>query len=1042
MILLVAALVLSSCSAKKGVSGSEPRVVCPPGSSGQVSLAAREVRRYFYVRTGVLLPLGDEMSPSAASQGPGGGGETILVGVKGEPMLTNAADAATATAIAELQPQQYLLKTIPGKGGKVLLIAGGDGAGALYGAYRLAERLGMGFYLHGDVMPDRRIAPALPDLDEIGKPLFDIRGINPFHDFPEGPDWWSTDDYEAYISQLAKMRMNFIGLHCYPAGAGPEPAVWIGVAGDCDEKGRVKFAYPSAWDSTARSGWGSLPMKTGDFAAGASLLFEKDTFGSPAMEGMTPWPRNAEESCAVFNNAGEMFNQAFTHARRLGVKTCIGTETPMWVPDAVRERLKKQGKDASSPAVVQEIYEGMFRRIAKAHPLDYYWLWTPEGWTWGGNLPQQWQATAGDLKSAQAALDAIGKPFTLATCGWVLGPQEDRAAMDKVLPKDSPISCINRQVGHDPIDPGFAKIGPRPKWAIPWMENDPSLLAPQPWAGRMRYDAAAAKSLGCTGLIGIHWRTKILAPNISALATAAWDQSWAKTIPAPATQASEFRQTVGAIAQFTEPVAGTNDVPVYQSVRYGLAVYDLAVPNGTYTVTLKFNEPFYGQAGKRVFGVMIQGKRVIDSIDIFARVGKNKALDLSFGEVKVTDGVLKIDFIPQTEFPCIAGVAVEGTADPANQEPSKHYVRKINIGGGKYKDYEADAVPQGHVTGDRERTMSVLDLYENFARVNFGDEAAKAAGAILAQIDGVHFPEPASWGTGPGNINIVRQPWEQIKGQYHFVDELAAVRPSVKGLSPFCAVCKMGTVPKLPAQGTVPIFGNGPEKGDSPSGNLERFDYWLNTFRFTAAMAQAGCCRGALDQTMEAVAAQKDPDKKKELAAKALALRVDLTRIWEKMLTFQLAATDTPGEMGTVSNIERHNRVGANFLTAHDVALAAALGQPLPQSTQLSSSYAGPARLIVPTVRTEVVAGESLKLRLIVLDNRPAKSVTLYWRPMGKGQFQPVEVKHLGRAVYQAALPPATEDFEYYIQAQTVQGKTLVWPAEAPKISQTVVVSP
>jgi hypothetical protein len=997
IVFVAAAMILCSCSAQQGSSASGPCVVCASNSSGQVSLAAREIRRYFYVRTGELLPLVEQTA----------GGDCILVAEKNAPALAGMTDAATAKDIAELQPQQYLLKTVSSQSHKTLLVVGGDGAGTLYGAYRLAGRLGVGFYLHGDVVPDRQIAAALPELDEIGKPIFDIRGINPFHDFPEGPDWWSTDDYASYISQLAKMRMNFIGLHCYPAGAGPEPAVWIGLAGDSDEKGRVKFAYPSHWDSTARPGWGYAPTKTSDFAAGASLLFEKDTFGSPVMEGMMPMPRNVDESCKVFNNAGEMFNQAFTHAKRLGVKTCIGTETPMWIPDAVKERLKQQGKDASSPAVVQEIYEGMFRRIAKAHPLDYYWLWTPEGWTWGGNVPQQWEATARDLKAAQAALDAIGKPFTLATCGWVLGPQEDRAAMDKVLAKGSPISCINRDVGHAPIDPGFAKIGPRPKWAIPWMENDPSLLAPQPWAGRMRYDAVAAKNLGCTGLIGIHWRTKILAPNISALAMAAWDQSWAKTIPVPATQASAFRQTVGAIAQFTEPVAGTSDGPVYQSVRYGLAVYDLSVPNGTYTVTLKFNEPFYGQAGKRVFGVMIQGKRVIDSIDIFARVGKNKALDLSFGDVKVTDGLLKIDFIPQTEFPCIAGVAVEGTTDPANQTPSKHYVRKVNIGGGKYMDYEADAVPQGHVTGDRERTMPVADLYENFARVNFGDEVAKEAGAIFAQIDGVHFPEPASWISGPGSINIVRQPWEQLKGLYHFVDELESLRSKISG-----------------------------------DGNLQRFDYWLNTFRFTSAMAQAGSCRGMLDLTMEALKLQKDPSKKKELAGKALALRVELARIWEQMLTFQIAATDTPGEMGTLSNIERHNRIGANFLATHDGELVSALGQPLPPNAQLSSSYAGPARLIVPTVRTEVAAGESLKLKVIVLDNHPAKSVVLYWRPLGKGPFQPVQVEHVGRAMYQAALPPATQDFEYYLQAQTIEGKSLVWPATSPRLNQTVIVSP
>ena len=163
------------------------------------------------------------------------------------------------------------------------------------------------------------------------------------------------------------------------------------------------------------------------------------------------------------------------------------------------------------------------------------------------------------------------------------------------------------------------------------------------------------------------------------------------------------------------------------------------------------------------------------------------------------------------------------------------------------------------------------------------------------------------------------------------------------------------------------------------------------------------------------------------------------------MLTFQLAAVDTPGEMGTIANLERHNRLGSGFLTKHDAELATATGPAaggLPQSTQLSSAYAWSARLIVPTVRTELAAGESLKLKVIVLDNKPAKTVVLYWRPMGKGQFQAVQVEHVGRAVYRAVLPPAKQDFEYYIQAQTAEGKNLVWLATAPQISQTVIVSP
>ena len=352
---------------------------------------------------------------------------------------------------------------------------------------------------------------------------------------------------------------------------------------------------------------------------------------------------------------------------------------------------------------------------------------------------------------------------------------------------------------------------------------------------------------------------------------------------------------------------------MYQSVRYALQCYDLFIPNGTYTVTLKFNEPFYGQAGQRVFGVKVQGRQVIDGLDIFARVGKNKAMDLSFEGVKVTDGVLKIDFIPQTEYPWIAGIAVEGKTDASAQSPSKAYVRKINIGGGKYKDYEADPTQLPVEDVGRGRTMPVGDFYEDFARASFGEAVAKEAGTILAQIDGVHFPESAGWGDGPGNIKIVRQPWEQVKGLYSFVDELAALRPRV-----------------------------------STTGSLERFDYWLNTFRYASAMAEAGCCRGMLDVAMEALKAQKDPAKKKDQAAEALAIRIRLARTWEKMLTFQLAATDTPGEMGTVFQPRTAQPRRVAFHHRDDEVLTAALGGPLPQDAQLLRLYAGPPRIIVP----------------------------------------------------------------------------------------------
>ena len=95
----------------------------------------------------------------------------------------------------------------------------------------------------------------MPQLDETGKPLFDRRGIQPFHDFPEGPDWWNADDYKAILGQLPKMRMNFFGLHTYPeGGVGPEPLVVDRHARrDRRPAAEVKASYPSRHFTTATS---------------------------------------------------------------------------------------------------------------------------------------------------------------------------------------------------------------------------------------------------------------------------------------------------------------------------------------------------------------------------------------------------------------------------------------------------------------------------------------------------------------------------------------------------------------------------------------------------------------------------------------------------------------------------------------------------------------------------------------------------------------------------------------------------------------------
>ena len=97
-------------------SVSAQTIVRPPDAPPNVNLAAKEIRRYAYLRTGKLL--------SIADTGHG-------IALKIDPSLG---------------AEEY--RITPDR------IVGGSDLGVLYGAYRYAERLGVRFYLHGDVVPD------------------------------------------------------------------------------------------------------------------------------------------------------------------------------------------------------------------------------------------------------------------------------------------------------------------------------------------------------------------------------------------------------------------------------------------------------------------------------------------------------------------------------------------------------------------------------------------------------------------------------------------------------------------------------------------------------------------------------------------------------------------------------------------------------------------------------------------------------------------------------------------------------------------------
>jgi len=1002
----------------------ETTIICPSEARPTQVLAAREVQRYVYLRSGQLLPISDKS-------------------IEGQDSILLAQDTS-------LGAEQYRFQTSQSAGAKTLTITGGSDLATLYGVYHFIEKLGVRFYLHGDVIPDEQIPFVVPDLDETHAPLFEARGLNVYHDFPCGPDWWSMDDYKTYFAQMTKLRMNVITLHNYQetthegAVVVGEPLVWVGLPEDVNPDGTVRSSYVSILASLSGGSqhFGLRPVRSSEMAAGAGRVFAGDDFGSPITEGYRPVPKTPGECNAVFNRAGRFLNEAITYAHGLGIKVGLGIDIYMPLPVnlTVKARLKELGLDWNDHAVTNRLFEGIFTRIKRTHPLDHFVLYAPEMWTYRGERPEEVKVTLQGIHAAWQVLEAMGKPFQLATLGWSLGPIRDLLAYDRIFSKEVVMASINEWAGFKAVEPAYAGIKGRPRWAIPWIEDDGVMATPQLWAGRLRRDAADAHAYGCTGLLGVLWRTKVLSPNISALAQAGWEQkSWNPNFGKCLDRwiREEDVRVGGNRAEFACPA----QVPIYHSGCVGMSAYRLRVPFGDYKVTLKFIEPVCDQPGRRVFTVKVQGQTVAQDLDLFAQAGKNTAFDLTINDVK-SDYSQKflIEFEKQVGEPLICGIEIAGQVTGTNQFSGEGWVHRINCGGEAWQDFEADMPvevepPLGR---DRLRDLPATDLYRDMAQAWFGPEVADAAGSMLAQLDGsrsqvlgvlrnANLPRPGNWNGGVGGILIYRaedrpispkdyrlayatvQEREETRAQFGFVEEFAALRPRVKG-----------------------------------AGNLERFDYWLHTFRYLREMFEIGCARGRQELAMEKLATAS-PSEKPALAQAALQIRLELARLWERMITELLQTVSTPGELGTVALLEQQPRrnprpKGMLLLNAHDAALTEALGHALPPEAEPSTTYTGPVRLFAPTVRPSAAPGEVVIVPLVVLDERDPKSVWLYYRPLGQGEFRKIAVQHVGRGVHRATLPPADgTTTEYYFEVETANSDILRWPITAPRINQTVV---
>lgn len=192
---VIAVLFILACSGVSlAVESAHTSILLPTNANWHERLAAHELRRYLYLRTGTVLPFVD--APGQTD------GPLIVAGLSSRPeVMACAQDAALKARVQSLKAQEYLLRTVTAKGRRVLLIAGGDSLGVLYGVYDFVRGIGVGFSLTGDAIPDERdirLASQVPELDSMARPLFDRRGTYFWGDIVHG--WMNKEDNKSLVT--------------------------------------------------------------------------------------------------------------------------------------------------------------------------------------------------------------------------------------------------------------------------------------------------------------------------------------------------------------------------------------------------------------------------------------------------------------------------------------------------------------------------------------------------------------------------------------------------------------------------------------------------------------------------------------------------------------------------------------------------------------------------------------------------------------------------------------------------------------------------
>lgn len=391
-----------------------------------------------------------------------------------------------------------------------------------YAVFDFLERQGAFFGLDGEVYPlEGARALDLPTVAQpwSGQPRFGVRGLVPWPDFLNCITVFNREDLRAYLEAMMRMRFNTLGIHVY-SGANQ----WAESFLSFEYAGAGHLAFT---DTSATHRWGYLPERTSRYGMGGSDFYDSEVFGSDA----TTRARDAWEAAEF---AQELWGEAFRYAERLGIHTGVGFE-PYQIPDeifrATPPEARAEQKDPSVPVprldpdsvAARDILETRLGRLLEAYPtVSYVWLWEDEGMSWASQKTGV-PLSVTPFKQAYDFLKRHAPEKRLVISGWG-GVVRHFATFHRQLPEDIIFSALSDNLGWDPVSEEFAKLEGRERWPIPWLEDDPAMWLPQFHVHRFDRDMNRAADFGCQGLLGIHWRHRIMDINAGFQSRFSWNR--------------------------------------------------------------------------------------------------------------------------------------------------------------------------------------------------------------------------------------------------------------------------------------------------------------------------------------------------------------------------------------------------------------------------------------------------------------------------------------------------------------------------------------